>query len=157
MSIKEIMDDNESSRLMGAIKMNLLGLETLLRSFLLKYSGDTATYKLFDLEDGDEISEDEFTNFDTLRQLISKYNQRIPNQKYMLDKTNILLLRDALAHGRALSKETNTPFWLIKFSSSKYGKVEVEYFEEMSIHWFHKNVQFIADAIDKVEKAIAQI
>jgi hypothetical protein len=65
---------NDTASKLGKIVSNLRSLECLLRMFLKEANGESSSTQYFNLKINDEVSEDSFTNYDTLGQLIKKYN-----------------------------------------------------------------------------------
>ncbi|MVW64227.1 hypothetical protein GPY61_30305 [Massilia sp. NEAU-DD11] len=98
------------------------------------------------------------TNFDTLTQLISKYNRAAGSFGWGLVDMEIVSLRDALAHGRvAYSGDQERHPRLMKFDKPSDGKVRVCYNEEMSADWFNKHIKATKRALDAVEEASHQL
>jgi len=67
--------------------------------------------------------------------------------------SNLIEIRDALAHGRA-SASTDSQMRLIKFSKSQNVKVKVMFNESMTEAWFKLNKKRVFDAIHSVNKTL---
>ncbi|MCK4466908.1 MAG: hypothetical protein KAU60_01000 [Desulfobacterales bacterium] len=135
------MDDTAFK--LGKIVNNLQSLECILRMFLKEANDESSSTQYFNLKVNDEVSEDSFTNYDTLGQLIKKYNAHVSVvDKALCISAEVVPLRDALAHGRVFSTNPNPihPYLLLKFSKPANGKVKVTYFEEINSDWFDKNI-----------------
>ena len=134
------MDDTPFK--LGKIVSNLQALEFLLRMILKNVNKEVTSTKYYDLKVNDKVTEDSFTNYDTLGQLIRKYNFLIS----AIDETfcisdEVVSLRDVIAHGRVFSMNPNPlhPSLLLKFGKAVDGKVKVSYSEEMNQNWYEKN------------------
>ena len=145
------MDDTPLK--LGKIVSNLQALEFLLRMTLMKVNGEVNDTKYYDLKANDEVTEDSFTNYDTLGQLIYKYNSLVS----AVDKTfcisnEVVSLRDVIAHGRVFSMDPNPlhPFLILKFDKPVNGKVKVTFSEEMNPTWYEKNNDLIYKQIELV-------
>lgn len=118
---------------LGEIAANLRGLELLLRFFLDKvdskrYGSPPPIVEPGKIKKGDVVPENYFTNWDTLGELVKKYNSLVTSQKapeLCVDET-VVMLRDALAHGRVLGRQPTPPHQLYKFGKPKNGQVTVE-------------------------------
>lgn len=103
---------------------------------------------------GDQVAEDAFTNWDTMRELIAKYNSRIESvDRSLCVDDSVVELRDALAHGRAAALSPSGPMRLLKFTKPKNGQVEVTFAAQMDKTWFQKYITLTRHQLKKVEAA----
>jgi hypothetical protein len=92
------------------------------------------------------------TDYRSLGNLLMLYNEKLTEaetQNHAIDSAPILLIRDALAHGRILTT-AELPFTLWKFSEPKNGRVPIEFSEVMTLEWLKKTAKLIEDQKDKV-------
>ena len=64
---------------------------------------------------GTDLPENEFTGYDTLGQLIDKYNDQATRRGLQLVDKTLVEIRDALAHGRVSAAEQNDNLKLLNF------------------------------------------
>jgi len=100
---------------------------------------------------GDQVAEDAFTNWDSMKELIAKYNSRIE----LLDRSLrvddcVVEFRDALAHGRVSAFSPSEPMHLLKFAKPENGQVEVTFAAQMDKTWFQKQISLTLDQLKKV-------
>ena len=83
------------------------------------------------------VQETHLTNYDSLEQLIDKYNNVVnpANSLFLLDRT-VVEIRDALAHGRVMSRTSNPPLRIFKFNRPNRGNVDVVYDQTMDQQWY---------------------
>lgn len=146
------MSQNRTDKL-GRIVGNLQSLEFALRAFLLATHNESPSIQYHLLQNGDEIEEDSFTNYDTLGDLVQKYNSQI--NKINTDlciSDEVIQLRDALAHGRIFTIHPEKPLRLLKFNKPQHGKVTVTHSEEMNQEWYRKNIELTLTELKKVVK-----
>jgi hypothetical protein len=153
------MNQNEYSLGIGRVFVNLHALEFSIRLFLQELNPDSPPNSLkiitSKLKVGQSLPVDALTNYDTMGELISKYNMAIESShpQYTVDKS-IPNLRDALAHGRVWSANPNPPTQLVKFSKpTKDGMTTVTHVELMDSDWLKKQTTHIHAEIVKVYKA----
>ena len=150
------MSPEEHALSLGKIVSNFHSLETLLRLALFKQSPsqDLAAHFDFDtVQVGTKLSTNEFTDYSDLRTLIVCFNRNQRNSGRREVDVSLVELRDAIAHGRILAKESRYPIRLFKFSKpDRYtGQVTVAFNEVLSRQWFttqlvrtHAAIQFVA-------------
>ena len=138
-------------------------LEFALRAFLVNYeiaSGGTfpQSTNLYDMNEGDIVPENAFTNYDTLRQLIKKYNNnpRILSAGLIIDET-LVDIRDAIAHGRVSAATPSSSLKLLKFDKQKNNQVKVTFSVTMTNEWFGEQTKRVYNAVLKVSEANGQI
>jgi hypothetical protein len=146
---------------LGKLLGNLQSLEVLLRVYLLKVgAGSTAGHvtkkPYWDLVVGEIVDDDEFSNFDTLGQLVEKYNQDIAIREPALAvDTRMIAVRDLLAHGRiAATAEDSTTLKAVKFKKPQGGKAEVSVSVLMDDAWFDTNIACCGAQLVNVSSAI---
>ena len=119
---------------LGMLIINLHSLEVVLRTFLSIHDiGNEKTTKLAQslrtLKMDQEVDENQFTNYDTLKTLINNYNNVVSSSysyPELIIDNNLIKLRDALAHGRAFYLEQSLPYTtmlLLKFSNPNDNKM----------------------------------
>jgi hypothetical protein len=146
---------------LGKLIGNLQSLEVLLRVYLLKVgaaatAGRTTKKPNWDLVVGETVDDDEFSNYDTLGQLVAKYNQDIAMREPALSvDTSVIAVRDLLAHGRvAGTAEDTTTLKAIKFHKPQGGKAVVSMSVLLDDAWFDINIVRCLAQIKSVAGAI---
>ena len=144
---------------LGKLIANFHSLEFALRAFLVNYeiaSGGSfpQSANLGEMNEGDIAPENAFTNYDTLGQLINKYNNnpRILSASLKIDAT-LVDIRDAIAHGRVSSAMPSSSLKLLKFDKPKNNKVKVTFSVTMTKEWFREQVRRVYNAVLKVSEA----
>jgi hypothetical protein len=144
--------DNHAVHLGGLIA-NFHSLEFILRSFLQKqpnarpynlpFGKDLYTYPV-----GTELEVNEMTSFDSLGELVKKFNKFAKNENLKLLDERIVDIRDALAHGRISAPSSNYQLRLIKFSRpNKNNKVKISFNEILTDDWFVLHKKLVYDSI----------
>ncbi len=146
---------------LGKLLGNLQSLEVLLRLYLQKASptskpGKSKKLSYWELGEGDEVDEDEFTNFDSLGQLIKKYNDQIAQTEPTLSvDMQIVDIRNLLVHGRvAGTGEDTTTLKILKFTKPNSGKAVVTASVLMEERWFDTNIALCRNQINSVATAL---
>ena len=149
------MDLEVHAKYLGSLIGNFHSLEFILRAFLQKLPS-ARPYGLPEGTDvyafgvGRELPENEMTSYDSLGQLIDKYNNEMRKRKEKeLDQT-LVEIRDALAHGRVSAEQPDRPLRLVKFSKPSQGRVKVTFNEIMSEEWFLAQRKRVYDALQSV-------
>lgn len=105
---------------------------------------------------GHTVSTDAFTNYDTLGELIRKFNAAIAheNQELIIDET-IVLLRDAIAHGRVWGDSPIPPFYLVKFGKPRKtdNNVPVTFSEKVTLEWINIQIERVLTSVHRVYQA----
>lgn len=149
--------------LVGKLVINLQGLELLLRTFLQEQPGADPTglpadQHIFSPTVGSILNLCPLTNWDTLGELIGKYNAIAEaKSRPTLDPT-LVDIRDALAHGRIAALEFGTPTRLIKYSKplKPHKKtVQVTFSALLNEDWFSKQVVRVSAAMQTVDGALS--
>jgi len=160
LNLKNIMPNMEKYfEGLGKLVANIQSLEFALRAFLVNYeiaSGGTfhQSTNLDDMNEGDIVPENAFTNYDTLRQLIKKYNNnpKILSARLIIDET-IVDIRDTIAHGRVSAATPSSSLKLLKFNEPKNNKVKVTFSVTMTKEWFGEQIKRVYNAVLKVSEA----
>lgn len=148
---------NDHALRLGKLVVNQHSLEVLLRAYLLKTgSGDTGKKPYWDLVVGEEVDDDEFSNYDSLRQLVAKYNEQIASEDTsLLVDARVVEIRDLIAHGRVAGTTADTStLKILKFERPAGGKARVAACVWMDDTWFDSGIALFRDQILKVAKAI---
>jgi hypothetical protein len=132
---------DEHARHLGGLLGNLQSLEFLLRLFLSKLpdaapTGVPSGTDIYSFPVGAELPENNFTNYDSLTQLLNKFNAEMQLRGEQLIDDDLVILRDALAHGRVSAAVENENLRLLKFDKPIQGKVRVAFNEVMTEAWF---------------------
>jgi predicted GTPase len=140
---------------LGSVVANLQSLEFSLRLFLC------ATYNepiKIPCSGQVTVPETHLTNYDSLGELIKKYNNIAASvySHLMLD-TSVVEIRDALAHGRTLAPTPDPPVRIFKFDRPKKGIVNVSYDQVMDQQWFNQSRKLIVEQIGKVQTCAKQL
>ena len=155
----------EHSLNLGKLVGNLQSLEFALRAFLVNdeiSSGGSfsQSVNLHDMDEGDIIPLNAFTDYDTLRELIRRYNShpRILSADLTIDDT-LADIRDSIAHGRVSGLTPSSPLKLLKFGRPKRNDdhVRVTFSALMTGEWFKVQISRVYDAILIVSKANARL
>jgi len=156
------MTPDEHYKLLGKLVGNLQSLEFILRGFLhglssprpdgIPYGTDWYSFPV-----DHEVPLDEFTNYDTLGELIRKFNEEMGRRSApAIDGKGLVALRDALAHGRVSSNSPVGDMRLLKFSNHRRGDrvVRVVFNEQMTKAWFQDQIARVHRAILAVNKVM---
>jgi len=139
--------------------VNFQSLEFVLRAFLWESEKDEDKKpKLGELKKGEVVAENAFTNYDSLNELIKKYNQnpKISSAGLNIDRT-IVDIRNAIAHGRVFGKTPTPPQSLLKFSKPKNKYVRVTFSVQLTQGWFNEQLPRVQRAILTVAKALEML
>ena len=112
---------------LGEVQSKLMSLEYLLRTFLFRDAGLPFMQGFDSISVGDVIDANPFTNYDTLKVLIRKYNDAVRlKDAALVVHPSVVDIRDALAHGRVYWKSKESQPRLLKFSpvDDATGKVQ---------------------------------
>ena len=145
--------------LLGKLIGNLQSLEIGIRVFLHRCSDSsshqTPTRSHYNLKVGDEVPEDAFTNYDSLGDLIKKYNSIIQSKDpNLVIDISVVQIRDLVAHGRVSAPEPDeTKLEIVKFGKPSNGKVIVADCATMTDQWLQEKIDFVRSQLEIVAKA----
>ena len=145
------MEQEDHIKGLGILISYLHALEFILRGVLKnqeKEKSKKINYSI--LKTGDTVPEDPMTNYDSLETLIIKYNNIAPKD-LQIDR-RIILVRDAIAHGRVFSATQNLPMKLFKFEKPKNGVTSVTFAQTLDKDWFQSKSIHIYGEIEKAIK-----
>jgi hypothetical protein len=145
---------------LGKLVGNFQSLEFILRAFLTnvdiaqKGPLPKSATDMYKMNEGDIVPENAFTNYDTIGQLIEKYNgnPKISSAGLTIDET-LVYIRDAIAHGRVSAATPSSSLKLIKFNKPKNNQVKVTFSVLMTREWFAEQLKRVYDAVLKVKEA----
>jgi len=145
---------------LGKVIGNLHSLEIALRAFLDRLNPASSPHlpagkSYYQLQIGDSVPENAFTNFDTLGDLVDKYNaaMRQKNPDLLVD-CSVVQLRDLMAHGRVSADAPDeTRLAIIKFARPHNGSVRVTDCALMTEQWFQGRIDFVRAQLEKVAQA----
>jgi hypothetical protein len=123
----------DHANLVGSIVTNLQALETVLRYYSM---GPKAQEVQFPKVGEAEAIESGLTNWVSLGGLVKRFNNSLKpdEQKFKVD-SQVVVIRDAMAHGRLLASEEKVPYHLWKFGKPNNGRVPVEFYKELTVEW----------------------
>jgi hypothetical protein len=154
------MAENHAIHL-GKLVGNIQSLESLLRFVLVttenkRAQGSKRPPSYWNMSAGDVVAEDASTNFDTLGQLIGKFNAIVgAHDAALCIDLAVVGLRDLLAHGRiAADAKDERRIAILKFSKPIDGKVNVEASALMSETWFDAQQALMRVQLGRVETAL---
>lgn len=143
---------------LGKLLGNLQMLEMGARLAMVKLDQRQAAQvqmQLGQVQAGDTLELNAFTNGDDLRQTLEKFNKRAP-VNCRVDVAGIVGLRDAIAHGRTFGIGPMKHLRLLKFSrrANSTAVVQVELAEDMTPEWFTRNIEMLTEALARITKAL---
>jgi len=158
------MDESERYyRNTGKLVANMQSLEFVLRAFLhgdemVRGTTSPTPTEYNKMKQGDIVLKNAFTNYDTLRDLIRKYNSdsRILSAQFTVDEA-LADIRDAIAHGRVSSSDPSGPSRLLKFNKPNKDKVELVFSELLTKDWFQTQLSRFHHAIMQVTEAYERL
>ncbi len=159
MNIIPNMKDEEHPLNLGKLLVNFQSLEFALRAFLVNDEialgvVSAQDINLAEMNEGDVVPKNAFTNYDTLDKLIGKYNKnsKVISLGLTIDKT-LVEVRDAIAHGRVAGPTPAPPFKLLKFDKPRNSQVTVKYSVLLTKEWFSEQHAKTQAAVLKVSEA----
>jgi hypothetical protein len=150
------MDQQQHALSLGKLLVNFQTLELLLRGYLKNLAGPTpALEDMYSREVGDMVPLNAVTNFDSLGDLVRKFNASRPDVQPKID-AEVVELRDALVHGRISSAGHLEQLRLIKYSKPLRGanQVAVVYKAPVTEEWFVNNIALVVAAMAVVWDAL---
>jgi len=145
---------------LGGLVADLHSLEFTLRAFLhglpdarplgISYGADIYSQPV-----GTVLRESDFTSYDTLGELIDKYNVEMAKRGCALIDRTLVQVRDALSHGRVSAKRIDDDCRIIKFSKpDKTGHVMITFNETMTTAWYTAQKKRVCDAVRLVDSNV---
>ena len=152
-----VMAENHLLHL-GKLVGNLQSLEGLLRCYLLNIDQTPPASKgtlYWNLKTGDVVPEDAFTNYDTLGDLINKYNADVQSRDAGLRvDPSLVSVRDLLAHGRVAAGAPDPSLLkIVKFNRPSDGNVKVVAAALMDETWFKAQNSLVLTQLKHVHAA----
>lgn len=149
---------DEHAKHLGGLVANFHSLEFLLRTFLqnlpdARPMGVPHGTNIYSFAVGTELSESELTSYDSLGQLIKKYNKEMKKRGLPLIDETLVEVRDAIAHGR-VSSDIADDMQLLKFSKPANGRVRITFNEKLTEDWFKNQKKRVFEAIQEVYKRV---
>jgi hypothetical protein len=154
------MDANSHARYLGRLIANLHSLVVALRVAIAARDTRLAVtrWRFDKLTPGEHVPADAFSLYEGLKATIARYN-RLVNAGSRLDPGALVLLRDAVAHGRVLAADIGpaVPFRLVKFGKkARDGTYPVEFAATMTAQWFKEQIKLTYRALITVAKSTPQ-
>jgi hypothetical protein len=144
----------------GQIVTNLQALEFLLRLFLskLESGGDRSKEgpNPLGFKVGDRVPVNALTNYDSLAEVVRKYNDRVGDSAFRVDPS-VVDLRDAFAHGRVLARQPRRPLHLIKLARPEGDAVTVTTHLVLTDDWIASTRARLAGEIAKAHAAVTML
>jgi hypothetical protein len=149
------MTADEHAKQLGGLVGNFHSLEFILRAFLQQLPtarpiGIPHGADIYSFPVGTELPESELTSYDSLRELIEKFNREMGRRSLPGVDETLVEVRDALAHGRVSAADPSDTLRLLKFSKPQNGRVRITFGETMTAAWFQTQKQRVLDAIHAV-------
>lgn len=139
---------------LGRLVTNIQTLEVTIRACLFEdelAKGISKQLSNVKFVKGELLPESAYTNWDTLSELIRKYNE-LPISKGLTIDENIVDIRDAMAHGRVFSFAPEGIPMLVRFNKPKNNQVEVEFGASMTEQWFGEQIARLFKEFRKVDE-----
>jgi hypothetical protein len=108
------------------------------------------------VNEGDTVPENYLTDTRTLRPLIDKYNSycKVNYNELKID-ANLADIRNALVHGRVLSKDSNfLSIQLFNFERDAERQIKVTFIALLTKEWFATQIKKFLSAASNVHKRI---
>lgn len=138
----------------GRIVCTLQSLEIGLRMYLYKVENPHAEGPMTAIpSEGEMLPVDPITDYDQLGALIDKFNAHASaNGRPTVQRENLVRLRDAIAHGRAITPHGHRNLYLFKFEKPPKdgGAVRVAYSAEMNEEWYKNSIELVSAEAQKV-------
>ena len=110
----------ERHKLIGNLLTNIWSLETILRYLILAKKKEILQ-QIGGLNEGDTLSENSYTNYFQLNNLIEIYNtEYCSTQEEKINKERIIKIRDVLHHGRVFITDLTEEYKGIGHSNYYY-------------------------------------
>jgi hypothetical protein len=144
------MDGNDHTCGLGMIIGNLHALEFCLRVFLCEAHSQQIE---FPSDATMSVPETFISNWDSLGQLIDKYNASLSlSESHMSVDKAVVETRDAIAHGRLMASAEAFPLTLYKFGKPVAGRVPLAAAEVITKAWLGTNRIAVREQLAKVRQ-----
>lgn len=153
----------------GKLVTHLHALEYVLRGRLSYEDPDVngrpaADMRLAVLQPGDSVPVNSLTSYESLDQLIIRYNGSLPQEDDDLEADpSVGRLRDAVAHGRLVPIESEARLRLVKFARPEGNQTSVEFAETLTPEWIKSQClrlqaefEKVFESMDRAQKRMAQ-
>lgn len=140
---------------LGTLLTNLHVLEYAIRG-RLSYEDPAvdgelaANMQVSQVQVGDVVRANSLTSYESLGELIARYNRTLAAIDDVRVDPTVVSLRDVLAHGRLLPLERESSLRLIKFGRSDGAQTVVEFAQTLSHAWFREQITRLEAEVDKV-------
>lgn len=146
---------DEHAKHLGGLVGNFHSLEFILRAFLqtlpnARPIGVPHGTDLYTFPVGAQVPENELTSYDSLGQLIQRFNSEMQHRGLPIMDVSLVDVRDALAHGRVSAKTITDNLRLLKFDKPANGTVRVTFNEQLTEQWFVAQKKRVYEAIQSV-------
>jgi len=153
------MEPDEHKRQLGGLIGNFQSLEFVLRAFLQGLTtsrpiGIPRGADIYSFPVGTELPENELTSYDSLGQVIQKFNTEMKRRGLAEIDPTLVEVRDALAHGRVSAASMSDGLRLLKFDRPVNGRVRVVFNEKLTEAWFANQKKRVYDAVQLVVKVM---
>ena len=150
---------DEHARQLGGLVGNFQSLEFVLRAFLQELPtarpiGIPRGTDIYSFPVGTELPENEMTSYESLDQLIYRFNSEMKKRGLPEIDRTLVEVRDALAHGRVSAASMNDNLRLLKFDRPVNGRVRVTFNEQLNESWFITQRKRVYEAIQSVVKVM---
>jgi hypothetical protein len=138
----------DHTQLVGAIITNLQALETVLRYHSM---GPKARDVQFPTAGALDAVENDLTSYVSLGKLVKRFNTSLkPDEQRFKVDSQVIVIRDAFAHGRLVTTEEKLPFQLWKFGKPENGRVPIEFYKELTVEWLTQTRDMLLNEKQKV-------
>jgi hypothetical protein len=158
------MNAKEYACLLGRLVANLHSLEFLVRAYLYQKRDQshgllTKRQSLDTMRPGDTVKLNALTDFRDLDALINRYNKLTKRDLTLRVDPDIVVTRNALAHGRVSSPDGPTRLSLVRFDKPKPGATTttVAYSQGLTADWLTGEITRTRAQITKVHRAIIEL
>ena len=149
------MDDTKRLENLGKLVHNMQTLEFMLRGILFTDEITKGISKQLTnnpkFEKGELLPINALTNWDSLYELVQKYNQLPISKGFKIDET-LVDIRDAIAHGRVFAYTPDGINQLVRFQKPKDNEVEVKSGVLMTEEWVGRQGNRFYEAVRKVDE-----
>ena len=153
------MDLEEYWKLLGHLVGNLQSFEFAIRAYLYARADPPhtplASGQILDsIKVGDIVPVNAMTDYSSFGQLIDRYNRLLEktHPELQLDRS-IVLVRDAIAHGRVSTSDPTKDLVLLKFNKPSESATSVTYTQALTPGWLKVQTRRVCEEVTKIRKA----